>query len=340
MNAPEDKAREDALGRGLFATLRALERRHPNKPRIGHSRRMSDEYVELGQDPHLAFPTSDLAGYEDTPDGGAKIRAQALGFYGPFGALPLNVTEEVLQWTQSGDDAFVRFTDLLSARFIQLFFRAWSDSHAITQFDHPDGDRFREYLLAISGVGTPGFTTHESQADPLRPSMVPLHAGRIRSPVRLRQMIENLLDANVRVTEHVPTWLEFEDGDRNKLGQRGSVGRDLFVGRRLQTANDRITLSIRAKSFSDYRRYLPGGASHASLADMVFWYLGKTMEVGVELSLPANEIPAAKLGATIELGWMAAFKPRQQTPASREEFVTVARFTLDPNGSEPQHATG
>lgn len=333
-------AQENAIGRGLFASLRKLERRHPDKPRIGRSRRMADEYLEIGQDPHLSFPASDLAAYEDTEDGGARIRAQALGFYGPFGALPLNVTEEVLQWSDAGDDAFVRFTDLLSARFVQLFFRAWSDSHAITQFDHPEGDRFRSFLLALSGVGTPGFNTHQSSADALRPSMVPLHAGRIRSPVRLRQMVENLLDAHVHVTEHVPTWLDFEDADRAALGQRGSVGRDLFVGRRLQTANDRITLSIRAKSYRDYRRYLPGGESHNALADTVFWYLGKTMEVGVELSLPTHQVPAAKLGTSIELGWMAAIKPPAPTAKTSEEFVTVARFTLDPNGSEPQHVDG
>lgn len=313
---------------GLFALLRRLEREHPNHPRIGHSRNLRQEYVSLGQDPFLAFPDADISALDEGVK--TKIRTPVLGFFGPHGALPLNTTEEVRRWVKGGDDSFVRFTDIFTARFIQLFFRAWSDSHAISQFDHPEKDRFQAYIGALSGVATPAFKHRDSIEDVFKTSMVPLHSNRIKSPVRLRQLIEHHLNAEVRVEEHASTWLEFEDSDQNKVGLQGStLGRNMFLGARLQSVSERIVLHIRARSLADYRSYLPGGRAHAQLSDIVFWYLGKTMEVGVSLSLPSTEVPQAQLGQSVELGWMAAIT--SSNDADAPEFVDVASYTLDPN---------
>lgn len=331
-NGPTPEALE-AFRRGLFSSLRELERNNPGKPRIGRSARLKDEYIDIGQDPTLGFPASDMTKFERLRTGKTAIRAQAIGFFGPQGALPLHTTNEAARWKASGDGSFVKFTDLLGTRFLQLFFRAWSDAHAISQFDHPDGDRFSSYIGALSGVGTPAFRGTDSIMDVHKASMVPLHATRIKSAVRLRQLIEHHLGAQVEVVEHVPSWLDFEPQDQNRLGNRGStLGQNMFLGTRLQTVNDRIELKIRTSGLADYRRYLPGGSAHANLEDLVFWYLGKTIEVGVELSLPADEIPPAQLGQTVELGWMAALpaaNDNQSLPEQQKDgFVTVARYTF------------
>lgn len=313
---------------GLFALLRQLEREHADQPRIGQSQTLQQEYVTLGQDPFLAFPDADITHLEK----GAKtdIRTPVMGFFGPQGALPLNTTEEVKRWVDGGDESFVKFCDIFNERFVQLFFRSWSDAHAISQFDMPEKDRFQGFVGALSGVGTRAFRGRDSIPDVFKTSMVALHANRVKSPVRLRQMIEHHLHAEVRVVEHVSTWLDFEDSDQNRMGLQGAtLGRDMFLGAKLQSVSERIELHIRTRSLKDYRRYLPGGDAHANLADIVFWYLGKTMEVGVSLSLPSSEVPGAQLGKSVELGWMAAVEP--STDADGPEFVAVARYTLDPN---------
>ncbi len=328
MSAAEETPEAIAGRHGLLALLRRLEREHPDRPRIGQSHNLKQEYVSMGQDPFLTFPDADITKLEH----GARtdIRTPVLGFFGPQGALPINTTEEVTRWVHSGDESFVKFADIFNARFLQLFFRSWSDAHAISQFDHPDKDRFQEFIGALSGVGTKAFRSRDSIPDMFKTSMVPLHASRIKSPVRLRQMIEHHLSAQVQVEEHAPTWLDFEKGDQNRMGMQGStLGRDMFLGARLQSVSERVVLHIQTDSLQDYRRYLPGGDAHANLSDIVFWYLGKTTEVGVELSLPSSEVPQAQLGQTVELGWMAALEPSNdpETP----EFVAVARYTLDPN---------
>ncbi len=313
---------------GLFALLRQLEREHADQPRIGRSHSLRQEYVSMGQDPFLSFPDADITHLEkgETTD----IRTPVMGFFGPHGALPLNTTEEVARWVNGGDESFVKFCDIFTERFVQLFFRSWSDAHAISQYDMPEKDRFQNFVGALSGIGTRAFRQRDSIPDVFKTSMVPLHANRVKSPVRLRQMIEHHLHAQVRVEEHVSTWLDFEDSDCNKMGMQGAtLGRDMFLGAKLQSVSERIELHIQTRSLADYRRYLPGGDAHANLADIVFWYLGKTMEVGVVLSLPSSEVPQAQLGQSVELGWMAALEPSDDPDGP--PYVAVARYTLDPN---------
>lgn len=316
-------------GPGFLARLRRIEAAHPGKPRLGRHVRLRDETAHLGQDPHLAFPAQDFSATRTDATGTDVLRAQFLGFFGPQGALPLNTTEEVLRWFEKGDDSFVAFTDLFAARFLQLFFRAWSDAHPITQFDHP-ADRFQDYIAAVAGVGTPSFRQHDGLPDTSRLRLVSLFGGRVRSPVRLRQMVAVYLGADVAVEEHVPAWMEFDPGDVTRLGgQAASLGQQTYLGSRVQSVGEKIRLSIRARDLADYRRYLPGQPAYQRLADIVFWYLGKSYDVEVALSLPADAIPPAGLGKSAELGWMAAL-PRHTAPAPGE-YAEAARFTLDPD---------
>ena len=309
---------------GFLAHLRELERAAPGNPPIGRNRRLKDETVRIGQDPSLAFPAGDFA-----PPRADALRAQVMGLFGPQGPLPLNTTEEVARWLDGGDDSFVAFTDILSTRFLQLFFRAWSDSHAITQYDHPTEDRFTRYVAAVAGVGTPAFRDHDGLPDIARLPMVSLFGGRVRCPVRLRQMIETHLRIEVAVEEHVPLWMEFEPGDTSALGRQGcALGRDMYLGARVQSVNDKIALHLSARSLAEYDRYLPGQHGYRRLVDIVFWYLGRSMVVEVALSLPASEVGRTSLGQAGRLGWMAALSVAPDT--APDVMVQAARFTLDP----------
>lgn len=320
-------------GHGYLALLRAAERRAAG-PRIGRNQRLAEESLRLGQDPYLAFPTeeisaSDLQGAGRTP----RLHSPVLGFFGPHGALPLNTTEEVGRWFGAGDAAFVSFTDILATRFIQLFFRAWSDAHAISQFDRPDDDRFQGYVAAIAGVATPAFRDRDGLPDTVRLGLVSLFGGRVRSPVRLQQMLALHLGVRVSVEEHVPGWLEFEDEDQNRLGQQGRLGRDFYLGARLRSVNETIRIHLRARDLAQYRLFLPGGAGWARLSEVVFWYLGKSLDVVVALSLPASQIPETRLGAEGQLGWMAALVADGGGRAAPDTMIEAAHYHLDINAT-------
>ena len=319
---------------GLLALLRQLERNAPHKPRIGRNSRLRDEIVRLGQDPFLAFPESEVNRHE-TAGGVPQVRTRFLGFFGPQGALPLNTTEEVLGWFEGGDAAFVAFCDILVARFHQLFYRSWADARAIAQFDRPEEDRFRAYLLSLAGAGTPATMGDSLIEDSVRAGLAGLFSGRVKSPVRLRQMLSERLDARIAVDEMVPVWLDFEPDALTALGaQCSTLGADMHLGARAQSVSAKICIHVRVRSLAAYRRFLPGGADNTLLREIVAWYLGQTFDVDVALWLPLREVQPAALGQTAELGWMACVAPPEGADPAEE--VQAARFRLD---LSPRHTT-
>lgn len=315
---------------GFLAQLRRLEREAVDKPRIGRSQQLSEDIVDLGQDPELAFPANEFS-HTDASDAGRarpRLRPQFMGFFGANGALPLNLTEDAHRWKAEGDEAFIRFTDIFASRFIQLFFRSWSDSHAITQHDRPDDDRFASYVAAVSGNASPAFQNHDRFPDVARLPLVSIFGGRVRSAVRLRQMLEQYFGLSVSIDEHVPTWLEFDPEDMRPLGAGGVLGQDMYLGRRLRSVNEKVCLRLHLETVADYHEFLPGKQRYQRLSDLVFWYLGKSYEVDLALSLPPDQIPPAQLGQSVALGWLAALAPDAD---SDHEFIEIARFQLNPD---------
>lgn len=314
---------------GYLALMRVMERRAKGRPRIGKNTTLKEEIVSIGQDPSLAFPVSDIS--DISTDNRPEVRNNILGFYGPQGALPLNTTEEVKRWLDRGDRAFIGFTDIFATRFLQLFFRSWSDVRAITQFDHDGSDRFRNYIGALMGMGTPAFHGRDVLPDINKIYLAPLAMGRVRSPRRLEQMIEIDLCADVRIDEHMLSWMVLEPDNTNRLGQIGStLGRNMYVGARVPTVNDKIRITVRTRSLREYRDFLPGGALHARLHALVRWYVGRSVDVDVALAIPAHEMPAAVLGKSTELGWLASLAP----PANRTGLVPGASYSLPLNTPE------
>lgn len=318
------------IGLGLFALLRLAEQKAGQRPRIGRNARLRDALVRLGQDPFLAFPDTDLARV-DLNRAQPLIRAQFLGFFGPFGALPLNWTEEVRRWFEAGDESFVAFTDIFATRFQELFFRAWSDAHPLTQFDHPSDDRFQTYLQSMTGNGTPAFLDRDHVDDTVRLRLVSLAAGRVKSPVRLSQMLQVHFghDVSIQVEEFVPSWLEFEDDALSRLGMQASLmGRNIHLGSRARSVGEKICLHVRVPTLARYDSFLPGGRDHSDLRDLVFWYLGQAYEIETVLWLPKPEIRPAVLGENTRLGWMACIAP---DPSNPESMIRTTRYKLQPD---------
>ena len=318
---------KDLRAIGYLNYLRSLERKAGDKPRIGKNATLVQEIVRIGQDPSMGFAQSDFSRIDTHKTGRPSVRNAVLGFFGGHGPLPLDQTEEVYRWTMMGDMAYVEFTDIFATRFQQLYFRAWSDGRAITQFDHPSDDRFARQLGALLGIGTQAYSGRDDLNDLNKLALAPLALGRVKSPVKLQQMLEQDMGADVLVEEFVPTWIIFEPDNLSMLGQNGStLGRDMVLGGRAQSVQDKIRINIATKSNAEYRSFLPGGENHTRLQAIVKWYLGLQCEMEVVLTLPANAIETAVLGKTAELGWMAALPANP--PYQDNDMVPGASYAL------------
>ena len=295
---------------GFLAFLREIERSHPDKPRIGRNTHLSEETVTPRQDPFLAFPGSEIAAVETGPEGQITLLTRVFGLFGPQGPLPLHLSVEMQRKArQDGETApFVAFANLLTSRFLQLLFRVWSDSRAITQLDHPVEDRFQTYLGAFMGLASPALRTHAAEAG-FGISTLPLSGiigARVRSPVRLRQILEHVLNLPLTIEENVPMWLRFEAEDRTAIGrQAASLGEDCVLGQETPSINDRIRIHLDCPDLATYQQFLPGQPGLRQIAAICNFYLGTEIDVEIAPALRGDAFPAMALDGSCALGWTA-----------------------------------
>ena len=150
--------------------------------------------------------------------------------------------------------------------------------------------------------------------------------ARVKSPVRLRQILEKLCGVVVTIEENIPVWLPFEPGDMSRLGAVGStLGRDCRLGSRVQSVNEKIRIGIRTESLAEYQSYLPGAKNFLRLTELLFWYLGHEIEVEIAPALPADQVKGVALGKGSALGWTGWVAPPAAPPGTyRSDAVFAA----------------
>lgn len=290
----------------FFMLMRELERQSPDKPRIGDSTVLAEEYVALGQNPFMSFPASNVASVETGPSGTPRVMTQFLGYFGPQGALPIHVTEEAFQWNRGRDPSFSRFTDIFATRFQQLFYRAWADSRAIAQSERPEHDRFFDYIGSFAGVGTRALKHADTVDDIAKLPFAGLVNGRVKSAGRLRKLLHGLFGIDVEIEEWTGSWLKFGPDDRLSLGRGAArLSEDAFLGGKVYSINEKITVRIRCRDLDEYRRFLPSGVDSRKLTDAIFFYVGCRQEFEIRLGLAAHLAPPVGLGKSGNLGWTA-----------------------------------
>lgn len=308
-----------------FTVLRHLERSSPDRPRIGDSAAKRDEFVQLGQDPYMEFPASNIARVEQSEDGKPlTVFVKYLGLLGPQGALPLATTEEAYHYILANDDAFPRFLDVFNDRFIQLFFRAWADSRPIVQHDRPATDRFAAYIGSTIGVGSTPYYGLDSVPDAAKLQFAGLLGAQARCASRLRGAVCGLFRIRAEIEEFVGMRLELEPAELTRIGQRSSrLGQDTLLGRFVFSMQDKFRIVIFTRDLAQYCRFLPTGDLCEVLADLVFFYNGDQLDWDAELALPTGAAEPIRIGTFGQLGWTTWMAPNW---TSREPYRRDARF--------------
>ena len=324
-----EKLHDNPRRHNFYALLREFDRTYRDKPRIGTNLVIKDQIIEIGQDPFLEFPGSNIAKFAE-PDGKPpSLRVRFMGLFGPQGALPINTTAEVLEWVNRRNDSFVRFADVFSGRFYQLIYRAWSSARRIAQFDRPEDNRAQKHTAALAGipVAPDSFTPIDSLPEMARLPVAGLLGGRVRSATKLRQILRQVMRADIEIEEFVPIWVNFESDDRSSLGVGGStLGADLKLGSRVQTVSDKLRVLVRANSVEDYKSYLPGATKFQLLCDLAQGYLGPFVDIEIAPSMPRNALPAVRIGQSRALGHTSWIAPPEVKGAAAKTFVQSAVF--------------
>lgn len=298
-----DVVAQDVRRCGLYPVVRGAEARALNLPRVGTSRRPSQNIVDLAQVPSLAFPAATIEEIRRRGDR-TDIFGHWLGLTGSMGPLPTHLTEfAAYERRYSKTQPFGQFLDLLAGRMLQFFYRAWAESQAAAQADRIDDDRFAFYLAALSGSAE-GVSSQSAFPARGRLHYASLFASR-RSASAIQDTLTYLLGTYVRVDEYQPRWRQLEQEDRTRLGRGFStLGRDVVLGARVRQVSDAFRVFVRVDDLRAYRALLPNGPHFALVSEALDAFSPSHLDWDIALEMDHAQIPPARLDGRAALGWL------------------------------------
>jgi type VI secretion system protein ImpH len=301
----------------LFAALRLVERASADRPRLGESRRASEDAIRLGQPPYLTFVPTELAGLQFPEGMLPRLEEYSFGLFGPNGPLPLHLTEVAYErQRQLNDPSFSDFINFLQHRLIALFYRAWADADPATSHDRPDVDRFKLYLGSMLGLGFDASAARDPVLDNAKLSRAAQFSAQARSAEGLQDVLADYFELPIDVRSFAPAWLDIPPASFTRLGNR-SQDAQLGVGTTLGSASwqsqHQFEIVIGPLTLTTFEHFLPGTAGLRELAALVRLYTNDEWSWIMRLRVAAHEVPAMQLGAGSRLGWTSWVGGRDTT---------------------------
>jgi type VI secretion system protein ImpH len=315
----------------LFGALRRIEQAHPDRPRLGESRKAADDPVRIVQRPHLYFAPAEVVALrtEDTPV--PVLEQHGFGVFGPNGALPLHITElAYAREFQADDPTFGAFINAFQHRFASLFFRAWADSDPCTSFDRAGVDQFRLYVGALIGIGARAARERDCVLDYAKLVRAGLFAPQTRSAESLRLIIADYFELPVELVPFVGAWLEIAAAERCRLGgprENATLGCGTILGASTWQCQSNFEIVLGPLRIADFVNFLPGARGLNQLKALVRLFTNEEWSWQVRLALEPADIPPIKLGESGWLGWATWLGPRSEV--ARDAVIAGSQPTAN-----------
>ena len=326
------KASEKPKRFGFFALVRGLAARAMNKPPVGRSKLPEQDIVRLKQIPHTHFPAATL-GELELKEGRAEAGGYWLGLTGPMSPLPLHFTEFAsYERKYAKSRPFGDFLDMLTGRFLQLFYRSWAVSQPAVQADRPEHDQFARYVDQLTGA------TEGSDDDNPFPSVARLHYAALFSSKRSAGAIEgglkHLLGLPVELREFYPVCRNIEPADQTRLGMQHCAFGEALVGARVCLVTDNFEVRITARNLNEFRQLQPNGAMFHIAAHALNALAPSHLEWSITLCLPQSKVAPTRLDGQSRLGWSSwvGNDPERAANDDLREDVHLRRSSMNFGG--------
>lgn len=319
---------------GFFQALRFIEAANPDAPGFGRSRRARQDPIRLGQKVTLAFASSTLAELQPATEARPERLLQYFhGVFGPNGPMPVHLTEYAIARRLSyHDPTLVRFCDIFHHRMLSLFYRIRANAEPAFCEDRPKQNRYRTYVGALAGYGTPALRNQDDLPDQAKLFYTGHYANQKRSPAALLGILSQHFSMPVELREFQPEWLQLPAESRLRLGRSRHtcrLGQNTVIGERTYERQFRFSLIFGPLSREQFDSLLPNRPAAATLAALVRNFVGFEFSWDYRLLVRENEVPVARLGRYAKLGWSSwlSGKPRDPT---RPDFIHEPEFKHRP----------
>ena len=312
---------------GAFAFWRGVDAASPERPKIGEALDPAREAVDFAHQPSQDFPRTTLAAFVSGKRR-PTARSQHLGMTGPMGPLPTHLTElAIFERRKKGVTPFADFLDLISARALQRFYRAWAEADRCAQADRPADDRFAGYIGAASGAADLSFVDAAARPKPDRSGdafdgwrRLPYagHLAGLRSAAAVGDLLSHLLERPVKVVETVGRWRTIPGDAQTTIGRaHAGLGRGATLGGRFYAVEFDVAFEIGVMTMAGLEDLLPGGHANRLLGEAARTALPKHLDWRARVTIPEPAIEAARLGKT-RLGWTSWVAPRGTARTRRD----------------------
>ena len=291
----------------FFAAVRALQSARGDRPAVGRSTRIEQDFLRFKQEPSLSFQPSELMEFkaaENTVAPAWEMRQVFFGFFGPNGPLPTHITEDAIADMRGPDRhrLLPDFCDILQHRMTSLLYRAWESVQITASRDLGGDDPYKRRIGALYGEAMPAFVEREALGDDSKRFISGHLAARRGSVAALEAVVETITGAKATVDQYVGEWLIIPENERSCLGT-ARLGVDTTIGERAYSAQSRIAIRTARLSFDEYQELLPDGDLFGPLRDAVRHIVGLGMAWELRPVLKVSEIPDCALDGNRRLGW-------------------------------------
>ena len=297
----------------FFRAVRTLEAEFRNRPRVGYSHRLEEEFLRFCQVPSLSFAPSTLESAELREGSRAlRLAVNFLGMFGPNGPLPQHLTDFARdRYRNSHDRTLVRFMDIFHQRILSFFYRAWAANQKTVDFDRPEESQFAEYFGSLFGIGMLTLQNRDTVPDVSKIYFSGRLAAQARNAEGLEAILEDFFGLPTRIQEFAGYWMAIPQENQCRLGRSrdtGELGINAVVGERKYEGQLKFRIRMGPMEVEDLRRLLPNGPSFRRLKDWVLNYIDDEFYWDVQCVLRANAVPATCLGQGALLGWITWLK--------------------------------
>lgn len=288
--------------------------------------------VERKAAPAAKVASTDVAtAFEDVRK--IRITPAFIGLLGAAGTLPLHDSERLAAQQHVDRDASQHeLIDVFSNRMIGLFYETWGKYRVEHGLQIHGKDGLLPMLIALAGHRS-GEEGQQAGAGASQLSAAAYYAGILRTRPVSASAIERVLCDHfaipVRVEPLVGCWDEIPPGRRSTFGGNAPVlGRGAVLGTRLWRHDMRARLQIGPLDETALARFLPGGSSRRTLAEMMAIFAVPMIAWEVRLLLAAPCVKRLTLTTKTEprkLGWNS-FLTGTAGVAQRAEIASMLHF--------------
>jgi type VI secretion system protein ImpH len=291
----------------LFAILRWVDAKNPNKPLLGRGLRLKDDVVRLCSQPNLSFQATEINCIEDHPTEPVSIIRHFIhSLLGPNGPLPLGLTEQVLEVSNGVNRR--DFLDIFHHRMNCLLYRAWAEAEPVIGLDRMSGNKpsFPSRVAAVSGYLHAWETGAE---DDLSIHFKLHHAGQfsrtVRTAAELKQLLQACLGLPCSIHQNVRQMLTLEDEDVVILGKKECrLANNFTLGKRVPDVQFGFLLVLGPLTQEEYDRFDTQKTQLIpQLHALIRNWLGLQYNWAIQLNIKSTSARPFRLGQGVRLGF-------------------------------------